>query len=59
MPTFMTDNILFSYILMVSYLVRLFAVFLLNFQRMSGLDLIKTIRMTIRIRIIRGRFKQS
>ena len=26
MPTFMTDNILFSYILMFSFLVRLFAV---------------------------------
>ena len=28
MPTFMTDKILFSYISMFSFLVRLFAVFL-------------------------------
>ena len=28
MPTFMTDDILFSYILMFSFLVRLFAAFL-------------------------------
>ena len=42
MPTFMTDNILFSYVSMFSFLVRLFAVFLYNFQRMPGLDLIKS-----------------
>ena len=44
MLIFMTDNILFSYISMFPFLVRLFAVFLLHFQLMSGLDIIKTIK---------------
>ena len=44
----MTDNILFSYISMFSFLVRLFAVFLLHFQRMSALDLIKTIKKRVK-----------
>ena len=41
MLTLVTDNILFSYISMFSFLVRLFAVFLKHFQRISRLDLIK------------------